>query len=145
MGGFFKKNKIVRALQHREHFRELWALMKRACLNYPTAPAIKRSNPQSWSHCSCRTLAAPGGGWWDFFKFSFSPSNRNTKRRKSNITSRFCSCIPGSQSRRMLEFLSFHIQTSRKWTRNSGIIWKEAVENHAGRFFFQLWGLVSQL
>lgn len=139
-GGAFFKNKTLRAPQHqhKELSRELWALMKRACLNYPTAPGINPSNLQPWSHCSSSSQLQNRGSFRGRLLGFFSPPN--TKRKESRITFRLLcystgSCIPGNQSRMMLEFLPFSIKTSRKQTSNFGIIWKQAMENHPPSYF----------
>lgn len=136
-GGAFFKKKTLRAPQpqHKELSRELWALMKRASLNYPTAPGINPSNLQPWSHCSSSSHLQNLGSFRGRLLGFFFPLQTNTKRKESRITSRLLcystgSCTPGNQSRMMPEFLPFSIKTSRKQTSNSGIIWKQATENH---------------
>lgn len=76
----FFLNKTLRAPQpqHKELSRELWALMKRACLNYPTAPGINPSNLQPWSHCSSSSnLQNLGSFRGRLLGFFFSPPNKH--------------------------------------------------------------------
>lgn len=91
-GGAFFKNKTLRAPQHqhKELSRELWALMKRACLNYPTAPGINPSNLQPWSHCSSSSQLQNLGSFRGRLLGFFFPS-KQTQRGRSQGSHPDCS------------------------------------------------------
>lgn len=75
---FFKiKTKTLQALQPQHQHRELWALTKRAWLNYPTAPGMSRPSPgvTAAPELSYKTLAA-SGGLAGIFLFSVPPSKQ---------------------------------------------------------------------
>lgn len=74
---FLIKTKTLQALQPQHQHRELWALMKRAWLNYPTAPGMSRPGPgvTAAPELSYKTLAA-SGGLAGIFLFSVPPSKQ---------------------------------------------------------------------